>query len=32
MKKGLIVFDVDGVIYKDIFLKKIVQSKGPGKF
>ena len=32
MKKGLVVFDVDGVIYKDIFLKKIVRSKGPRKF
>ncbi|MBN2324550.1 MAG: haloacid dehalogenase-like hydrolase [Spirochaetes bacterium] len=28
MYKGLVVFDVDGVIFKDIFLKKIVQSKG----
>ncbi|UCB45914.1 MAG: hypothetical protein JSV25_00380 [Spirochaetota bacterium] len=26
--KGIVVFDVDGVIYKDIFLKKIVQSRG----
>jgi dolichol kinase/phosphoserine phosphatase len=32
MKKGLVVFDVDGVIYKDIFLKKIVRSKGSRKF
>jgi dolichol kinase/phosphoserine phosphatase len=28
MYKGLVVFDVDGVIFKDIFLKKIVQSRG----
>jgi dolichol kinase/phosphoserine phosphatase len=26
--KGLVVLDVDGVLFKDIFLKKIVQSKG----
>ena len=26
--RGLVVFDVDGVLFKDIFLKKIVQSKG----
>ena len=28
MYKGIVVFDVDGVIFRDIFLKKIVQSRG----
>ncbi len=29
MHKGLVVLDVDGVLLKDIFLKRILQSKGP---
>jgi len=29
---GIIVFDVDGVIFRDIFLKKIVQTKGILKY
>lgn len=28
MYRGIVVFDVDGVIFRDIFLKKIVQSRG----
>jgi dolichol kinase/phosphoserine phosphatase len=30
--RGLIVLDVDGVLFKDIFLKKIVQSKGVASY
>jgi dolichol kinase/phosphoserine phosphatase len=26
--KGIVILDVDGVLFKDIFLKRIVQSKG----
>jgi phytol kinase len=28
MYRGIVIFDVDGVIFRDIFLKKIVQSRG----
>lgn len=28
MYQGLVVFDVDGVIFRDVFLKKMAQSKG----
>ncbi len=28
MYRGIVVFDVDGVIFKDIFLRRVVQSKG----
>ena len=31
MYRGIVVLDVDGVIFRDIFLKKIVASRGPLK-
>jgi phytol kinase len=30
--KGIVIFDVDGVLFKDIFLKRIVRSRGLKKY
>jgi len=32
VRTGIVVLDVDGVIYREFFLTRIAQSKGPAKF